>query len=383
MPITEESGPTDRFRILSVDGGGIRGLIPALVIAEVERRLRERAGEEARISDYFHLFAGTSTGGLIALALTAPDPVRPDRPQVSADELAALYVEDGPKIFNRTLWHRLRTVWGFTGPKYSAEPLRGAVSRRLGGAMLAEALREVVIPAYDMTGREPFFFKRWRARQAVDRADSPSETRNNPIVDAALATAAAPTYFPTHELGGRALIDGGVFAANPVVAAITEALKRTESPGRLSIEDLLVVSIGTGLHEEGYGANEVRRWGKLGWILPHGDDPPILGAVLDGASDGADHWAHMLLNHVPGAEPPTSGETGQGPRYYRMQVPLEESIPLDDCSEAALTETLPAAAAALIAARDGQLDEIVERLLRSGPLQPDPPPPAPSADPAG
>ncbi len=374
MPLAEQPKPTDRFRILSVDGGGIRGLIPALIIADVERRLQMRAGEDARISDYFHLFAGTSTGGLIALALTAPDPARPDRPRVSADELAALYVEDGPMIFDRTLWQRLRTVWGFTGPKYSSEPLRAAVGRRLGETELAEALREVVIPSYDMTGREPFFFKRWRARQAVSPAAPPSESRNNPIVDAALATAAAPTYFPSHELGGRALIDGGVFAANPVVAAITEALKRTESPGRLSIEDLLVVSIGTGLHEQGYGADRVRRWGKLGWILPHGDDPPILGAVLDGASDGADHWAHMLLNHVPGAEPPTSGETGQGPRYFRMQVPLEESIPLDDASAAALTGSLPAAAAALIAAREGELDEIVERLLRVGPLPPDPPP---------
>ena len=116
--------------------------------------------------------------------------------------------------------------------------------RRLGGGRLAESLREVIVAAYDMTDRSPYFFKRWRARE--------DETRNNPIVDAALATSAAPTYFPPREVDGHALVDGGVFAANPVIAAVTEALKRTEDPGRLGIEDLMVVSIGTGLHEEGY-----------------------------------------------------------------------------------------------------------------------------------
>ncbi len=307
------ASPTDRFRILSVDGGGMRGLIPALAIADLERRLQARAGEEARISDYFHMFAGTSTGGLIALSLTAPDPTRPGRPRVSAAELSAFYVQDGPGIFRRSLGQRVRTLWGFAGPKYSLGPLAEAVERRLGDVKLADALREVVVASYDMTNREPYFFKRWRAREPV-RPSGPEagskEVRNNPIVDAAMATSAAPTYFPSHELGGRSLVDGGVFANNPAVAAIVEALKRTEAPGRLETDDLLVVSIGTGIHEEGYRQSEVSGWGKVGWILPHGDEPPILGAVLDGASDAADHWAHMLLNHVPEA----------GRRRRRMSV---------------------------------------------------------------
>lgn len=106
--------------------------------------------------------------------------------------------------------------------------------RRLGGDNhLADALREVIITSYDMTGREPYFFKRWRAREPAPDDRSATDSRNNPIVDVALATSAAPAYFPSRELGGRALVDGGMFAANPVVAAIVEALKRTEAPGRL------------------------------------------------------------------------------------------------------------------------------------------------------
>src|SRR5882757_1371814 len=143
--------PTDKFRILCVDGGGIRGLIPALVIAEMERRIQKERGPEARVSDYFQMFAGTSTGGLVALSLTAPDPQNPQRPQVSAEELARFYTEDGPKIFHRSLWQKLRTIWGWLGPKYTLGPLEDAIEHRLGTTKIQHALRELIVCSYDMT----------------------------------------------------------------------------------------------------------------------------------------------------------------------------------------------------------------------------------------
>ncbi len=349
--------PNDRFRILTVDGGGIRGLISALTIAELEKRIKARAGEKALISDYFHLFAGTSTGGLIALSLTAPG-------GVTAEELASFYTEDGPTIFRRDLSRRLTTLGGLIGPKYSLAPLQGAVEKRLGDARIKSALRDIVVTSYDMTGREPYFFKRWRARESDDR--------NSPIVDAALATAAAPTYFPSHEHRGRALVDGGVFAANPVVAAIAEALKRSEDePANLTGDDLLVVSIGTGEHETGFPPGEVSKWGKLGWIVPKGDDPPILGAVLGGTADAADHWAHTLLNHPTG--PPDPADIGRGRRFFRWQAKLAAQVGMDDTSRETLEDVLPAAASELIATRDAELDEIADRLTKFDPLPPDPP----------
>ncbi len=360
--------PTDRFRILCVDGGGIRGLIPALAIAELERRIQKRAGEQARVSDYFHMFAGTSTGGLVALSLTAPDPENPRRPGVTGGELARFYTDDGPGIFHRSLWQKLRTLWGWLGPKYTLGPLQSAIEKRLGTTHIEHALRELVVTSYDMTNREPYFFKRWRAREL------PESDRNRPLADAGLGTSAAPTYFPSHELDGRALVDGGVFAANPVIVAIVEALKRFgDDPHHLDQDDLLVVSIGTGLHEDGYKQEEVRRWGRLGWVLPKRGEPPILGATLGGAADGADHWAHTLLNHPP--DPHISAaELGHGPRYFRLQVPLTKSVALDDTSDRTLTETLPSIADDLIRSHDTELDEIVERLLRFEPLPFDPAP---------
>lgn len=342
-----------RFRILSVDGGGIRGLISALVIEEIERRLSAKAGREARMSQYFHLFAGTSTGGLIALALTAPR-------DVSASELASFYVEDGPRIFHRGLGHELGSLWGISGPKYSLGPLREAVERRLGRSTVSEATRDLLVTSYDMTRSEPYFFKRWRALESPER--------NFPIAEAALATSAAPTYFPSHGLGGRALVDGGVFAANPSVAAIAEALGRqSDEPASLKPDELLLVSIGTGEFETGFSQRQVSKWGKLGWVTG-GDEPPILGAMLGGASDGADYWAHMLLNHAPGEGVPSAAELGHGPRYYRLQVKLREPIAMDDASRETLRERLPAAARKLIEDRSAELDAIVEKLDDAGPI---------------
>ena len=348
---------SDRFRILSVDGGGIRGLIPALVLKELERRLAAASGESRPLADYFHLFSGTSTGGLIALGLTATE--ADGAPRMDAAKLVSLYRDEGPRIF-RFGSQRIRSVGGWLGPKHSPRVLREVLREQLGEGRLSESAREVVVTAYDMTRREPHFFKRWRARE--------SEERNPTLVDAGLATAAAPTYFPSHAVRGNALVDGGVFAANPSVAAITEALKRsTDEPAGLRPHELLVVSLGTGVHETGFPQARVRRWGKIGWIRPRDGEPPLISAMLDGSSDAADHWSHMLLNHQPGSPPPGSVGIGHGPHYFRLQTRLPRSRELDDASSVSLAD-LTRAAEALIAEHDGKLDEITRRLVAAGPV---------------
>jgi patatin-like phospholipase/acyl hydrolase len=353
--------PSARFRILCVDGGGIRGLISVRVIAAIEKALAEQVGESVRISDYFHLFSGTSTGGLIALSLTAPS-------EIDSEELASFYTKDGPKIFDRSLVQEVTNPRGLAGPLYGLAPLRKAVEDRLGTSKLSEATRDLVVTSYDMTKREPFFFKRWKALE--------SEEFDPPIADAALATSAAPTYFPSHgitlpgESDERALVDGGVFAANPVIAAIAEALGRgSDPPAALTLDDLFVVSIGTGRFVTGFSQKQVSGWGALGWVAGGGSEPPVLSAMLGGSSDGADYWAHMLLNHVPGEGPPGSAPIGRGERYFRLQVELKEAIEMDDASETTLTKLLPAEADRLIAERSGEIKKIAQRLATAGKVE--------------
>jgi predicted acylesterase/phospholipase RssA len=352
-----------RFRILAIDGGGIRGLIAARVIARLEQRISEAAGAERRIADAFHMVCGTSTGGLLALGLTVPDPDRPDRPRWSGERLADLYVSGGPEIFGDRL-QRLRSLWGWVAPKHSAGGLRRALAERFGEALLREALRELIVTSYDMHEPGPHFFKRWRARESGER--------DAPMVDVGLATAAAPTYFPSHPVDRRPLVDGGVFAANPVIAAVAEALKRRDDePTDLRPQELLVVSLGTGQYEVGFEQRQVSRWGRIGWVWPHRGEPPLISTFLDGQSDAAHHWADVLLNHEPGhavVEPP---EMGRGPRYHRFQVKLPRGLSLDDASEGSLAE-LDQAADRLLAERDADLSALAAQLAELEPLPPDP-----------
>jgi uncharacterized protein len=353
----------DRFRVLSLDGGGIRGLISARVIERLEQLISEEAGADRRVADCFHLVAGTSTGGLLALALTAGDPERPGRPRWSGGELAELYLTDGPRIFGDRL-RQLLSLWGWIGPKHSPRGLRSAFEARLGATRLRDALRELLITAYDMEEPGPHFFKRWRARE--------DPARDAAMIEVGLATSAAPTYFPSHGLDGRALIDGGVFVANPTVAAVVEALKRRDAdPHSLTAAELLVVSIGTGAHELPHPQSKVRRWGRIGWIWPRRGDPALISTFLDGQSDAAHHWAEVLLNHEPGQAVADPARMGRGPRYWRFQVPLERSRGLDDASAASLAE-LEEAAGRLLAEREDELRQLAGRLARSEPLPADP-----------
>jgi hypothetical protein len=348
--------------VLSIDGGGIRGLIAARVIARIEELTTEEAGAERRIADCFHMVSGTSTGGLLAIGVTAPDPQRPGRPKLTGADLVDLYLTEGPRIFGDTL-HKILSLGGWIAPKHSPGGLANALRRRFGETRLREALRELIVTTYDMREPGPHFFKRWRARETVDR--------DAPMVDVGLATSAAPTYFPSHGLDGRALIDGGVFASNPSVAAVIEALKRRdEEPHHLGPDELLVVSLGTGHYEVGHPQSAVRRWGRLGWVWPR-PDPALVAAFLDGQSDAAHHWAEVLLNHEPGRAHPDPAQQGKGPRYYRFQATLPRGTALDDASEGSLSE-LSAAADRLLAETEPELRELAQRLASLEPLAPDP-----------
>ena len=353
------TSPPDRFRVLSIDGGGIRGLIAARVIARLEELVSAEAGEERSLADCFHMFAGTSTGGLLALGLTAPDPENETRPRLSGADLVELYMNEGPRIFGDKL-QRLLSLGGWIGPKHSEARLERILRERFGETRLRDALRELIVTSYDMSEPGPHFFKRWRARESRDR--------DVEIVDVGLSTSAAPTYFPSHGVGGRALVDGGLFAANPSVAAVVEALKRRDTePRDLSAGDLLLVSLGTGQHETGHPQSQVRRWGRIGWILPRRQDPALIAAFLDGQSDAADHWVEILLNHEPGRATLDPASRGAGPRYFRFQTKLPVSTPLDDARPRALSQ-LNEAADRLLAEQDERLRELARRLARGAPL---------------
>ena len=202
--------------VLSIDGGGIRGIIPARLLREIETRMGRP------IPELFDIVAGTSTGGILALGLTLPK-AGTTTPAWDAAALEELYVEHGAKIFANSLLRKVETVGGLVEERYDIDELERLLRQYFGEAMLSSALTEVVVPSYDLTAPGPFFFKRSYARDQTHTWDI--ETWK-----AARATSAAPTYFdpmnlpPFEDEGEHALVDGGVFANNPTACAYAEAL---------------------------------------------------------------------------------------------------------------------------------------------------------------
>jgi patatin-like phospholipase/acyl hydrolase len=324
--------------VLSIDGGGIRGVIPARVLREIEQRM------DRPISELFDLVAGTSTGGILALGLTLPKPGT-TTPAWDAAALQRLYVEHGAKIFANSLLRKVETLGGLFEERYEAGEIERVLRHYFGDAMLSSALTEVVVPSYDLTAPAPFFFKRSYARDQTHTWDV--ETWK-----AARATSAAPTYFDPMNLpafedeGEHALVDGGVFANNPTACAYAEALNLY---GRAS--DVAILSLGTGdgpPHMVRY--LDARGWGVIHWARP------IIDVVFDGVAKTVDYQMIRLCRSE------TQGEQ----LYHRIQrAPLHTPATMDDASPSHV-QALLGEAEALLAQAETQvtLDAICALLAR-------------------
>src|ERR671916_836359 len=132
-------------KVLSIDGGGIRGIIPAIVLAEIERRTGKR------IAEMFDLVAGTSTGGILALGLTKPG--QDGKPEYSAKKLIELYETEGDKIFSMSVWHRVHSGWGLAEEKYPSESIEEVAKLYFGDVALWQAHKEVRVTAYEIEKR--------------------------------------------------------------------------------------------------------------------------------------------------------------------------------------------------------------------------------------
>lgn len=330
---------TRPVRILSIDGGGIRGIIPCMVLADIERRTGRP------IVELFDLIAGSSTGGLVALALTMPG--ADGKPRGSAYDLVRLYEVEGPNVFSRTVWHKIRAVGNLVEGKYPSAGLENMLEKYFGDLLLSEALVDVMVAAYEIERRRPYFFKSWYAREREDR--------NFYVKEVLRAATAAPTYFEPARVTAMdkrdyyALIDGAVYLYNPAMSAFAEA--RMLHP---DATEFLVVSIGTGEMTRRLEYDDVKDWGAARWAQP------VFNIVCDAQQDAVDYQLRQLL--PPGAK-------GRR-RYYRFQTRLD--IGNDDMDDASLTNlrTLKHLAEDLILRQRTVLRTLCEYLEEGGPAQP-------------
>lgn len=310
--------------VLALDGGGIRGVIPAMVLAEIERRCNKR------IADLFDLIAGTSTGGILALGLTTPDPAEPKRGRFRADDLVQLYTDKGNVIFRRSLLHWLVTLGGLLGSKFTVKGLDATLRTYFGESRLKDAVCELLITSYDLESRDAWFIARYKAQQEPGF--------DFPMTHVARATSAAPTYFRPERLSQKppaAMVDGGVFANNPAMCAYVEAIKLHGQ------QDILVVSLGTGQSKSSIPYWQARSWGLIGWARR------LIDVFMDGVADTVEHQLTFLL--------PDSDDQ---PRYFRFQISLPPGLGAMDNASPDHIAALKHEAQQLIDASSAKLDQL-------------------------
>ena len=275
------------IRVLSIDGGGIRGLIPALVLEHIE------ALTGRPIASQFDLIAGSSTGGVMTALLTRPGP--DGKPMYTAEDVVGLYTEHGRDLFYADPAYQAESKGGWALPVFPSSSVVTTLSKYLADAQLKDALTDVFVTAYDIDRRRPFFFERERARR-------PSGSGNFLMLDMARATCAFPAMFPAVEArnasGTRTyhLIDGGMVSANPAALAYTraKALFGPEAP-------VVMVSVGTGDFEAPLPFAQCENWGLTNWA------PRVADVLFDGVNHGVDYAMEEVM---------------RSSEYFRFQVTL-------------------------------------------------------------
>ncbi len=272
------------YRILALDGGGIKGVLTAALLERLEAA---RPGFLARVD----LFAGTSTGGLLALGLASG---------LAPAQIRQFYEAKGPAVFNSAFWRRLGHLFV---AKYANAALKRALTEQFGNRTLGELPKKVLITSFDLDNApaNPFAPRTWKPK-FFHNYPGPGTDANEKVVNVALYTSAAPTYFP----GYQGYIDGGVVANTPSVCALAQALDRRT--GNQELENIVLLSVGTGRNARFLDAPNAD-WGLLPWAYP------LIHLILEESTSGTtDYQCRQIL----------------GDRYHRLNPPLPGEIALDE-----------------------------------------------------
>ncbi|MEC4888280.1 MAG: patatin-like phospholipase family protein, partial [Scytonema sp. PMC 1070.18] len=295
--------------------------------------------------ELFDFIAGTSTGGILALGFTKPSKEDSTKPQFAAKELVNLYRKEGGKIFQRRkekklnifdAFHKksLKAIMDRFAPgvepedlfssKYSRRGKEDVIKSYFGDTYIKEALTEVLITSYATNFRKPIFFTSNPKKEQEYKTSQSFRLicEGYKMKDAALATSAAPTYFKPYLISAinhpdkeYTLVDGGVFANNPTSIAIIEAMNsyKLRTGESISLDDLLVVSIGTGRKARGLDIKDIADWGQIKWV------EPLINMTLNGQSEVVDYQMEQLLStNLP-------NNTQDKQHYYRFQPQYSET----------------------------------------------------------
>lgn len=257
------------YRILSIDGGGVRGLLVAVLLEQLDERV-------SGWRDQLDLIAGTSTGGIIALGLAHG---------LEPAQLRELYLNKTPLIFHDTLWDDVRDLGRVIGAEYAIDNLRQALDEVFEDTLLEELSTRVLIPVFDLDDKNANPQSRSWKPKLFHNFPGPDCDGHCRAADIALYTSAAPTFFPSVD----GYVDGGVAIINPSMAALAQTQDaRCEITDRPEVDEVVLLSIGTGKvlsRIEGDRHN----WGYLQWVRP------LIRLMSDAVSGIPDYQAGQIL----------------------------------------------------------------------------------------
>lgn len=301
-------------KIISLDGGGIRGVVTAVILEEIEERM------QSLITDKVDLAAGTSTGSIVAGAISTGIPM---------GNLVKFYKEQGPVIFRKNDFkHRIKTLGGLNGPKYNEKELYDALDYHFGGALIKDGSTNFLSTAYNMSEGRPRFF-------------STHQEGHMKFSDVIAASSSAPTYFKPKTIEGKDYIDGGVFCANPAVSALAEMKSNNKN---LKADDIFMLSVGTGSRALGY--SNTKKWSKFKWISP------LIDLMMSSDAGVAHYQLVQTYNSI-----------NKRDNYFRLNANLPKNISRDmDNADPDNMNLLIEFAESIIKKNDRKLNIIAERL---------------------
>ncbi len=242
------------IKIISIGGGGVKGIVPARILQEIEEKLDNKS-----IAENFDIITGTSTGGVIALLLNIPN--EQQEPKYNAKEIVSLYKNLSSKIFKNS-WRTLWTINGLIHAKYSSKHLYKLFKEYFKDKRISQSITKVLIPSYDISNDKPEIFTKNQAQE--------DNHKDSLMRDVAMATSAAPSYFEPFKMDNKLFVDGGLIMNNPVLAAYIHSLilngnKKT---------GYFILSLDT----EGIGYKYPKSSGIISWVRQ------IINIAIDGVA---------------------------------------------------------------------------------------------------
>ncbi|MFV2060765.1 MAG: patatin-like phospholipase family protein [Gammaproteobacteria bacterium] len=328
------------FKILSIDGGGIRGIIPGQILVTLEKKLQFKTNNpDARIGQYFDLVAGTSTGAILAAVYVCPG--ENAELKFSAQDAVDFYLKNGEKIFRWSFFRKLSTLWSVLNEKFSAKALEETLDKTFGDTKLSELSKPTCIISYDIKKRKPIIFSQHYALK---------KNEDFLVKDLLRSSTAAPTYFEAVQiksLGKRQkildLVDGGVVANDPTLCAYSEALKFDNVNG---LKDMMILSLGSGRELQPYFYCQVKNWGIFRWAKPS------LDIALEGGPQMTEYYMKKIASTVKDS------------KFYRIQPSLYGADTQMDNASAENIEKLKCAGIKNSEDFNLILDKVVDELIK-------------------